>query len=250
MPPGSPSLGELLAQGKDNLQAPWLGITGFLVISMMLSLLIFVGEAVRDALDPRKTFASRLSGIPQRLQETERQVTFGNPEPTAPPLDDALLSVRDLQVEFRQGDSVVNAVDGISFDIREKETVALVGESGSGKSVTALSILKLLPYPAAHHPAGSVVFKGQELLAADERTLRKVRGNQISMIFQEPMTSLNPLHTVERQVGEVLEVHRGMRGAAVRDARAGASDAGRHSRSGERGSAPIRISFPAGSGSA
>jgi ABC-type microcin C transport system duplicated ATPase subunit YejF/ABC-type microcin C transport system permease subunit YejE len=216
MPPGAPSLGELLSQGKENLQAPWLGITGFLVISVMLSLLIFVGEAVRDALDPRKTFASRLSGIPQRLQETERQVTFGNPGPTAPPLNDALLTVRNLHVEFRQSDSVVKAVEGVSFDIREKETVALVGESGSGKSVTALSILKLLPYPSAHHPAGSMVFKGQELIAADERTMRKVRGNQISMVFQEPMTSLNPLHTVERQVGEVLEVHRGMRGEAVR----------------------------------
>jgi microcin C transport system ATP-binding protein len=127
-----------------------------------------------------------------------------------------LLSVRDLHVEFRQGESTVHAVRGVSFDVREKETVALVGESGSGKSVTALSVLKLLPYPPAHHPAGSVRFEGQELLSADEPTLRKVRGNQISMIFQEPMTSLNPLHTVERQVGEILDVHRGMSGAAAR----------------------------------
>jgi microcin C transport system ATP-binding protein len=127
-----------------------------------------------------------------------------------------LLSVRDLHVEFRQGESTVHAVRGVSFDVREKETVALVGESGSGKSVTALSVLKLLPYPPAHHPAGSIRFEGQELLSADEPTLRKVRGNQISMIFQEPMTSLNPLHTVERQVGEILDVHRGMSGAAAR----------------------------------
>ena len=98
----------------------------------------------------------------------------------------------------------MHAVRGVSFDINEKETVALVGESGSGKSVTALSILKLLPYPPAHHPAGSILFKGHELLAADEKALRRVRGNDISMIFQEPMTSLNPLHTVERQVGEML----------------------------------------------
>ncbi|HEX9906840.1 MAG TPA: ABC transporter ATP-binding protein, partial [Propylenella sp.] len=102
------------------------------------------------------------------------------------------------------------------FDINEKETVALVGESGSGKSVTALSILKLLPYPPAHHPAGSIRFKGEELLNADEKTLRQVRGNQISMIFQEPMSSLNPLHTVERQIGEILDVHRGMSGEAAR----------------------------------
>ena len=128
-----------------------------------------------------------------------------------------LLSVRDLHVEFRQADSVVRAVRGVSFDIREKETLALVGESGSGKSVTALSILKLLPYPPAHHPAGSILFKGEELIHSDEKTLRRTRGNQISMIFQEPMTSLNPLHTVERQVGEILDVHRGMSGRAARE---------------------------------
>ena len=125
-----------------------------------------------------------------------------------------LLSVRDLRVDFRQGGSVTHAVRGVSFDIREKETVAVVGESGSGKSVTALSVLKLLP-PAAHVD-GSILFRGEELLHADEKTLRKVRGNQISMIFQEPMSSLNPLHTVERQVGEILDVHRGMSGAAAR----------------------------------
>jgi microcin C transport system ATP-binding protein len=126
------------------------------------------------------------------------------------------LSVRDLHVDFRQDENIVHAVRGVSFDIAEKETVALVGESGSGKSVTALSVLKLLPYPSASHPAGSVKFKGEELLNADETTLRKVRGNQISMIFQEPMSSLNPLHTVERQVGEILDVHRGMSGSDAR----------------------------------
>jgi microcin C transport system ATP-binding protein len=127
-----------------------------------------------------------------------------------------LLSVRDLHVDFRQDGNTVHAVRGVSFDIHERETLALVGESGSGKSVTALAVLKLLPYPSAHHPAGSVLFKGEELLNADENTLRKVRGNQISMIFQEPMTSLNPLHTIERQVGEILTVHRGMRDSAAR----------------------------------
>ncbi len=126
----------------------------------------------------------------------------------------ALLSVRDLRVDFRQGSSVTHAVRGVSFEIREKETVAIVGESGSGKSVTALSVLKLLP-PAAQVD-GSILFRGEELLHADEKTLRKVRGNQISMIFQEPMSSLNPLHTVERQVGEILDVHRGMSGTAAR----------------------------------
>ncbi|MDP1731289.1 MAG: ABC transporter ATP-binding protein [Devosia sp.] len=126
-------------------------------------------------------------------------------------MTEPLLSVRDLHVDFRQGEGVVHAVRGVSFDINSGETLALVGESGSGKSVTALSVLKLLPYPAASHPKGEILFKGKELLHASDAELRAVRGNDISMIFQEPMTSLNPLHTVERQVSEVLVTHRGMR---------------------------------------
>ncbi|MYZ50069.1 ABC transporter ATP-binding protein [Propylenella binzhouense] len=127
-----------------------------------------------------------------------------------------LLSVRNLSVDFRQGDAVTHAVRNVSFEVGEGETVALVGESGSGKSVTALSVLRLLPYPAAHHPSGAIRFRDRELLHADEKTLREVRGNQIAMVFQEPMSSLNPLHTVERQIGEVLDVHRGLSGAAAR----------------------------------
>jgi microcin C transport system ATP-binding protein len=123
------------------------------------------------------------------------------------PASRKLLEVRDLSVEFRQGEHVTRAVDHVSFEIDRGETMALVGESGSGKSVTALSILKLLPYPAARHPSGSVKFKGEELLDADERDLRRVRGNNICMVFQEPMTSLNPLHTVEQQLDEILELH-------------------------------------------
>jgi microcin C transport system ATP-binding protein len=121
-----------------------------------------------------------------------------------------LLSVRDLSVAFVQGDEITTAVDHISFDIAKGETVALVGESGSGKSVSALSVLKLLPYPAASHPSGQILFQGNDLLVKGEKELRKVRGNKITMIFQEPMTSLNPLHTIERQVSEVLKLHQGM----------------------------------------
>ena len=127
-----------------------------------------------------------------------------------------LVTIRDLSVSFRTGQRDTLAVDRISFDINERETTALVGESGSGKSVTALSILKLLPYPAASHPSGEIRYRGQSMLDASERTLREIRGNQISMIFQEPMTSLNPLHTIEQQVGEILTLHRGMSGAAAR----------------------------------
>jgi microcin C transport system ATP-binding protein len=103
------------------------------------------------------------------------------------------------------------AVDHISFDIAKGETLALVGESGSGKSISALSVLKLLPYPQASHPSGRIMFGGQDLLQLDEKQLRRVRGNKVAMIFQEPMTSLNPLHTIERQIGEVLKLHRGLR---------------------------------------
>ena len=118
-----------------------------------------------------------------------------------------LLSVQDLSVAFRQGGRETLAVDRVSFDLAKGETLAIVGESGSGKSVSALSILKLLNYPAAHHPFGKVMFDGQDLIAADEDAMRKVRGNDITMVFQEPMTSLNPLHTIERQIGEVLKLH-------------------------------------------
>jgi microcin C transport system ATP-binding protein len=125
-------------------------------------------------------------------------------------LTEPLLSVQDLSVAFGQGDKEALAVDHISFDIARGETVALVGESGSGKSVSALSVLRLLPYPAASHPSGQILFKGDDLLASGEKQLRKVRGNKITMIFQEPMTSLNPLHTIEQQIGEVLKMHQGM----------------------------------------
>jgi microcin C transport system ATP-binding protein len=127
-----------------------------------------------------------------------------------------LLEVRDLAVSFGTGANEVVAVKGVSFDIRRGETVALVGESGSGKSVTALSVLQLLPYPAARHPKGSIRFQGKELVGAAPRDLLAVRGNRVSMIFQEPMTSLNPLHTIERQVNEVLILHKRLSREAAR----------------------------------
>ncbi len=127
-----------------------------------------------------------------------------------------LVDVKDLSVGFRMDGQETLAVDRISFDIKAGETVALVGESGSGKSVSALSIMQLLSYPQAFHPSGKILFAGQNLIGADEKTMRRIRGNKITMVFQEPLTSLNPLHTIERQVGEVLIEHKGMRGPAVR----------------------------------
>ena len=122
----------------------------------------------------------------------------------------ALVRIRDLAVDFTSAVETVRAVSGVSFDIERGETMALVGESGSGKSVTALSILQLLPYPVASHPSGSIEVDGTDVIGASARRLRQIRGNRISMIFQEPMTSLNPLHTIGRQVAEVLTLHRGL----------------------------------------
>ncbi|TCS65040.1 ABC transporter ATP-binding protein [Varunaivibrio sulfuroxidans] len=128
----------------------------------------------------------------------------------------ALLEVENLHVSFGRGAQEVRAVKGVSFQIERGETLALVGESGSGKSVSALSLMQLLPYPPAHHPDGSVRFKDEELIGAPPARLRALRGNQVAMIFQEPLNSLNPLHNIEKQISEVLLVHKMM---SVRDAR-------------------------------
>ena len=128
-----------------------------------------------------------------------------------------LLSIKDLSVTFQVPGDDVDAVRGVSFDIAAGETLALVGESGSGKSVTALSILQLLPYPVAFHPSGSIIFKDEELIGANGDRLQRVRGGQIAMIFQEPMTSLNPLHSIEKQIGEALILHKGLAAKACRD---------------------------------
>jgi microcin C transport system ATP-binding protein len=127
-----------------------------------------------------------------------------------------LLEVRDLAVSFRTPEGIVEAVRGASFDIDRGDMLALVGESGSGKTVTGLSIPQLLPYGTASHPSGSIRLEGRELMGAGDAELRDIRGNRISMIFQEPMTSLNPLHTIARQVGETLLLHQGLGKSAVR----------------------------------
>ena len=212
LPPGSPSLGEMLQQGKSNIQAPWLGITAFMVLSVMLTLLIFIFEAVRDAFDPRKGVAAGpVAGELTYQADAGEEVSVAGTK-----IEGALLQVRDLSVRFRGGDGPVDAVKNVSFDIAKGETMALVGESGSGKSVTALSVLQLLPYPTASHPSGSIRYQGEEVLGAEPDFLARMRGDRVAMIFQEPMTSLNPLHTVEKQINEVLLLHRGLRPAQAR----------------------------------
>jgi oligopeptide transport system ATP-binding protein len=140
--------------------------------------------------------------------------------PLAPDADNApLLDVRDLRTYFRTDDGIVKAVDGVSFTLRRGETLGIVGESGSGKSVTSLSLMQLAP-PPAYYPSGQVLFGGQtpadDLMRLPEPELRRMRGNRMAMIFQDPMTSLNPYLTVERQLTEVLQLHRGASRSAAR----------------------------------
>jgi len=129
----------------------------------------------------------------------------------------SLLSVNQLSVSFKQGTATTNVVKDVSFTIHSGETLALVGESGSGKSVTAHSIMRLLPYPMAFHPSGSITFDDQDLLALPMKEVQKLRSRRIGMIFQEPMTALNPLHSVEKQIGEVLKIHQGLDHAQARE---------------------------------
>ena len=209
LPIDSPSLGRLLSQAKSNLQAPWIGISVFITLAVMLTLLIFIGEGVRDAFDPRRTMTSQTE---EERMATDEPVL--EPVAAARPASSArtVLEVSDLWVRFGSND----AVRGVSFTIDEGETVALVGESGSGKSVTALSVLQLLPYPMASHPRGSIRLVGKEMVGASPAQLRELRGTAAAMVFQEPMTSLNPLHTVEKQISEALKLHGGMDRAQAR----------------------------------
>jgi microcin C transport system ATP-binding protein len=127
-----------------------------------------------------------------------------------------LVDVENLSVAFGEGDNAVRVVKGVSFTIRDGETVALVGESGSGKTVSAMSILRLLPNSASH-PTGEILFEGKDILKANEAELRAIRGKRISIIFQEPMTTLNPLHTIEKQVGEIIKLHQGLSDQKTRE---------------------------------
>lgn len=185
LPPGEPSLGELVRQGKENLNAPWIGLSAFVVLSVLLSCLIFVGEGIRDAFDPRK-----------EIRHHEKATIT----PLASVPSKQVLSVQNLSISFA-GKEVVH---GVSFQIEKGQTVALVGSSGSGKSVTALSILGILQNASVK---GSIQLNGQELVGLSEREMRSIRGRKIGLVFQEPMTSLNPLHRVGNQVKEVLQIH-------------------------------------------
>ena len=131
--------------------------------------------------------------------------------------DNLLLEVKDLTTHFFTQDGVVKAVDGISYNVHEGEVLGIVGESGCGKSVSAMSVMKLLPNPPGRIVNGSVVFEGEDLASMPEAGMRQIRGNRIAMVFQEPMTSLNPVLTIGRQLTETLELHQGLSGQAALD---------------------------------
>src|SRR3954447_14103755 len=121
-----------------------------------------------------------------------------------------LLQVNNMKTQFFTPDGVVKAVDGVSFTLNESETLGIVGESGSGKSVTALSIMRLIPYPPGKITQGEIIYNGQDLLTLDNDEMSHIRGKEIAMIFQDPMTSLNPVLTISKQIGEALQLHMGM----------------------------------------
>ena len=179
VPPGTPSLGELLSQGKNNIDAWWISLSTFAVLVITLLLLTFMGDALRDALDPRKVG----------------------------PMSAARCSMSKTCACPSRGKEVVR---GIDFSIAPGEKLALVGESGSGKTVTALSLLRLVQDAAI---SGQALFEAPggpgDLLSMPERALRGIRGRDIAMIFQEPMTALNPLFTVGDQIAEVLQLKAG-----------------------------------------
>jgi oligopeptide/dipeptide ABC transporter ATP-binding protein len=131
--------------------------------------------------------------------------------------DSTLISVQDLKVYFRDGHECAHAVEGVSFEVREQETVCLVGESGCGKTVSALSILGLIPTPPGEMAGGRILFRGQNLLELDEKDLQKIRGNRIAMVFQEPLTSLNPVFSIEDQIGEAVRIHKNIGARELRD---------------------------------
>ena len=217
LPPGSASLGELLLQGRNNLESPWIVLTGFFSLAILLTSLIFVGEAVRDVFDPLRLF--NLGGgevaedsfngeTGEEDSVLEKPVAGQNTVEESP-----LLAFQNFSLSYQADGKVVRALDSVSLGLSDGETLAIVGESGSGKSSLALAVARLLPHGAQFASESKVLWRGEDLLTLDEDTLRKKRGTELAMIFQETADSLNPLHRIIRQVEDAL-VQGGFKGGA------------------------------------
>ncbi|PCJ70606.1 MAG: hypothetical protein COA62_08525 [Rhodobiaceae bacterium] len=209
LPTNSPSLGELLQQGRNNLNAPWLGFAAFGSLTLLLTLLVFVGEGVRDAFDPRR-------GRTPVRPKSSRMVKF-SPISSATGRADALLIVRGLTINSST-DKAEKLVDSIQFEIGRNEIVGLVGESGSGKSLTARSLLDVLPHGVELQTNGQMMFDGVSIQFGSKDHAR-LRGVKIGFVPQEPMSALNPVHTVRRQIVEALSVGNEGSPASVLDGR-------------------------------
>lgn len=201
LPDGQPSWGELLSQAQSFRDAWWLVLYPSLALFLVILLGVFIGEALRDAFDPRPVSAL---DAPQKEKPSS-----GSPTPSGDsPRTKASLEIRNLAVEFDTPAGTVHAVNGVSLSLKPGETLAIVGESGCGKSVTAMSVLRLVPSPPSRCVSGEILLNGRDLRSLPLRELRKIRGASVGMVFQDPMTALSPLHRIGDQLLEALRLHR------------------------------------------
>ncbi len=215
LPAGTPSWGELLQQAQGARGAWWLVLWPSLALFVVMLLGVFVGEGLRDAFDPRPANALDREPRKARRDAVERQVLDASTGAEAPVLD-----VEDLRISFDNALGELRAVDGVSLTLRRGETLGLVGESGCGKSVTAMSVLRLVPSPPGRLVSGSIRYRGRGLATLPLADLRKIRGGAIGMVFQDPMSALSPLRRVGSQLVEAVRLHQRVpRAEALRRAR-------------------------------
>ncbi|MGH6946765.1 MAG: dipeptide/oligopeptide/nickel ABC transporter permease/ATP-binding protein, partial [Kiloniellales bacterium] len=201
--PPQADLGSMLGEGRKLLfNAPHVSVIPGLMIFALVMSINLLGDGIRDVLDPR--LKSGALARPSAATQVDRAIV----PPLQPMKAGTLLDVRDLATQFRIGSEIYRAVDGVSFELKQEECLGLVGESGSGKSVTALSLLGLAPTPPGCITGGRVVYRDRDLLEASTEELRRLRGDSIGYIFQDPLATLHPLFTVGDQVTEAIRAHR------------------------------------------
>jgi peptide/nickel transport system permease protein len=220
IPPPAPSWGGMLSGSSRTYMfvAPWMVVFPGAALTMVVFGINMFGDAVRDLLDPRLKGGGvgRYGLTIRKMLRVDENATARAAKAVADQVEmeltksERVLEVRDLKTYFYTDDGVVKAVDGLNYDVNTRECVGLVGESACGKSVSAMSLLRLIPYPPGVIVGGEILFKGEDLMQVSEKRMQEIRGNRIAMVFQEPTASLNPVLTVGRQISESLELHRGM----------------------------------------